>query len=111
MTANPDDRPSQHRQDHQLVHAGAPYYRKTRVGCPSNHSAQAVRCRSKYAAAAHAITSSPPNQATESQAADPIPAPMSSPRVVSMMGVTGWCSAKPRSTTGIVAGGTKALET
>ncbi len=36
---------------------------------------------------------------------------MRNPRMVSIIGVTGWLSAKPRRTAGIVSGGTKALLT
>ena len=49
-------------------------------------------------------------QASARQGADPTGVPSSSPRTVSMTGVTGWCSAMPWSQVGMVSMGTNALD-
>src|SRR5690348_5292107 len=51
----------------------------------------------------------PAHQATESTALLPIGVPISNPRIVSMNGVNGWCSAKARSQAGIESVGTNPL--
>jgi hypothetical protein len=52
-----------------------------------------------------------PNQAIAVQSLRPTGVPMSNARIVSIIGVTGWLSANPCRTAGIVSGGTKALLT
>jgi hypothetical protein len=52
-----------------------------------------------------------PNQAIAVQSLRPTGVPMSNARIVSIIGVTGWLSANPCRTAGMVSGGTKALLT
>ena len=61
--------------------------------------------------ATKAVTAMAPNQATAVQPLRPTGVPMSSARTVSTIGVTGWLSANPCRTAGMVSGGTKALLT
>ena len=61
-------------------------------------------------AATYAATSKPAHQASACQPYEPIGAPSSSPRSVSVIGVTGWFAATARSPAFIVSTGTKALD-
>jgi hypothetical protein len=69
-----------------------------------------VRRRNNSAAAAQDAARTRRHQVTASGALSPLGVPISRPRSVSMTGVTGWLSAKPRRTAGIVEVGTNALD-
>ena len=69
-----------------------------------------MRRRNSHTDRATDATRMPPHQTSAVPSGTPPPGwPSSSPRMVSVTGVAGWCRANPRSHHGIVRTGTNAL--